>query len=65
MVMVTGKYFIIYIIYSGYQVGRPVIGGFMDTSENNTGFIERTSINIWKPGNTHFPSKKKILPLLH
>ncbi|XP_029917024.1 tectonic-2 [Myripristis murdjan] len=33
----------------GYQVGRPVIAGFVDTGENNTASIERTSINLWKP----------------
>ncbi|XP_069379889.1 tectonic-2 isoform X6 [Paralichthys olivaceus] len=33
---------------TGYQVGRPVIGGFMDILDNNTGSIQRTSINLWK-----------------
>ncbi|XP_053276772.1 tectonic-2 isoform X1 [Pleuronectes platessa] len=32
----------------GYQVGRPVIGGIMDIFDNNTGSIQRTSINLWK-----------------
>ncbi|TMS03546.1 Tectonic-2 [Larimichthys crocea] len=33
----------------GYQVGRPVIAGTVDTLDNNTGSIQRTSINLWKP----------------
>nr|XP_020458144.1 tectonic-2 isoform X2 [Monopterus albus] len=33
----------------GYQVGRPVITGIMDTFANNTGSVQRTSINLWKP----------------
>ncbi|KAM7416660.1 hypothetical protein PAMA_018627 [Pampus argenteus] len=33
----------------GYQVGRPVIAGIVDTLENNTGSIQRTSINLWQP----------------
>ncbi|XP_068594442.1 tectonic-2 [Brachionichthys hirsutus] len=33
----------------GYQDGRPVIGGNMDTPDNDGGSIQRTSINLWKP----------------
>ncbi|XP_068166589.1 tectonic-2 [Antennarius striatus] len=33
----------------GYQEERPVIGGIMDTLGNDTGSIQRTSINLWKP----------------
>ncbi|XP_019130650.2 tectonic-2 [Larimichthys crocea] len=33
----------------GYQVGRPVIAGTVDTLDNNTGSIQRTSVNLWKP----------------
>ncbi|KAM3867514.1 tectonic-2 [Diretmus argenteus] len=48
----------------GYQVGRLVIAGFMDTSGNNSRFIERTSINLWKPvsdGLCSFVEKRPIL----
>ncbi|XP_028270308.1 tectonic-2 [Parambassis ranga] len=33
----------------GYQVGRPVIAGSMDTLDNSTGSIQRMSVNLWKP----------------
>lgn len=39
---------------AGYQVGRPVIAGIVDTLENNTGSIERTSLHLWEPGNSDF-----------
>ncbi|XP_021477330.2 tectonic-2 isoform X1 [Oncorhynchus mykiss] len=32
----------------GYQVGRPVIGGIVDTLGNGT-VIQRTPVNLWKP----------------
>uniref|UniRef100_A0AAZ3P3A6 Tectonic-2 n=1 Tax=Oncorhynchus tshawytscha TaxID=74940 RepID=A0AAZ3P3A6_ONCTS len=32
----------------GYQVGRPVIGGIVDTLGNRT-VIQRTPVNLWKP----------------
>ncbi|KAM6964966.1 tectonic-2 [Aplochiton taeniatus] len=35
----------------GYQVGRPVIGGFLNTVDNDTEVIQRTSINLWRPVN--------------
>lgn len=36
---------------AGYQVGKPVISGILlDTFDNYTGSIQRTSISLWKPG---------------
>lgn len=38
---------------AGYQVGKPVISGILlDSFDNHTGTIQRTSINLWKPGKT-------------
>lgn len=41
---------------TGYQVGKPVIAGIMETVDNGTGLIQRTSVNVWKPGKTHHES---------
>ncbi|XP_071389185.1 tectonic-2 isoform X2 [Centroberyx affinis] len=49
---------------TGYQVGRPVIAGFVDTLENNTGSIERTSINLWKPVGDGLCSTAEKSPIL-
>ncbi|CAN9513217.1 unnamed protein product [Ophioblennius macclurei] len=48
----------------GYQVGKPVIGGIMNVSDNNTDLIERTSVNLWQPvsdGLCSTVEKKQIL----
>ncbi|XP_029960700.1 tectonic-2 [Salarias fasciatus] len=48
----------------GYQVERPVIAGIINTSDNNTGLMERTSVNFWKPvsdGLCSTAEKKQIL----
>uniref|UniRef100_A0A3Q3XIK7 Uncharacterized protein n=1 Tax=Mola mola TaxID=94237 RepID=A0A3Q3XIK7_MOLML len=37
------------VFLNGYQVGRPVIAGIVQTSDNNTGAVQRESINLWKP----------------
>lgn len=63
----TVKHFVLKILYkilytlllwltqtsemAGYQVGRPVIAGILDTVENNTGSVQRMPINLWKAGN--------------
>ncbi|GAA6224742.1 tectonic-2 [Lates japonicus] len=48
----------------GYQVGRPVIAGIVDTLDNNTGSIQRTSINLWKPVSDGLCSANKKKPIL-
>ncbi|KAM3610704.1 uncharacterized protein V6R79_007620 [Siganus canaliculatus] len=48
----------------GYQVGRPVIAGIGDTSDNNTESIQRTSINLWKPVKDGFCSTAEKKPVL-
>ncbi|XP_044052251.1 tectonic-2 isoform X2 [Siniperca chuatsi] len=48
----------------GYQVGRPVIAGILDTLDNNTGSIQRTSINLWKPVSDGFCSTAEKKPVL-
>uniref|UniRef100_A0A3Q1EPH6 Tectonic family member 2 n=1 Tax=Acanthochromis polyacanthus TaxID=80966 RepID=A0A3Q1EPH6_9TELE len=48
----------------GYQVGRPVIAGIEDTSENNTGLIQKTSINLWKPVTDGLCSAAEKKPVL-
>ncbi|XP_026198338.1 tectonic-2 [Anabas testudineus] len=49
----------------GYQVGKPVISGILlDTFDNYTGSIQRTSISLWKPvsdGLCYTAQKKPIL----
>lgn len=49
---------------TGYQVGLPVIAGVVDTLENDTGSIQRSSINLWKPGKTHKVMLSITVPLL-
>ncbi|XP_075882100.1 tectonic-2 [Nelusetta ayraudi] len=34
----------------GYQIGRPLIAGVVQALGNNTDVIQRTSIELWKPG---------------
>ncbi|KAF7665533.1 hypothetical protein LDENG_00140250 [Lucifuga dentata] len=48
----------------GYQVGMPVIAGIMGTSENNTGSIQRTLINLWKPVGDGLCSSAEKKPVL-
>ncbi|XP_070820082.1 tectonic-2 [Chaetodon trifascialis] len=48
----------------GYQVGRPVIAGIVDTLDNDTGSIQRTSINLWKPVSDAFCSTAEKKPVL-
>ncbi|XP_070690149.1 tectonic-2 [Pempheris klunzingeri] len=48
----------------GYQVGRPVIAGMEDTLDNNTGLIQRTSINLWKPVSDGLCSTAERKPVL-
>ncbi|XP_047447852.1 tectonic-2 [Mugil cephalus] len=48
----------------GYQVGRPVIAGILDTLGNNTGSVQRTSINIWKPVSDGLCSTAEKKPVL-
>lgn len=36
---------------TGYQIGRPLIAGVVQALDNNTGAIQRTSVDLWKPGN--------------
>lgn len=40
---------------AGYQIGRPLIAGVVQALGNNTDVIQRTSIDLWKPGNLHLP----------
>uniref|UniRef100_A0A671WEH5 Tectonic family member 2 n=1 Tax=Sparus aurata TaxID=8175 RepID=A0A671WEH5_SPAAU len=48
----------------GYQVGLPVIAGIVDTLENDTGSIQRSSINLWKPVGDGFCSTAEKKPVL-
>ncbi|KAM8760492.1 tectonic-2 isoform 1-T1 [Acanthopagrus schlegelii] len=48
----------------GYQVGLPVIAGIVDMLENDTGSIQRTSINLWKPVGDGFCSTAEKKPVL-
>ncbi|KAM7018134.1 tectonic-2 [Tautogolabrus adspersus] len=48
----------------GYQVGRPVITGIVDTLDNNTGSIQRTSISLWKPVSDGLCSTAEKKPVL-
>ncbi|XP_076006845.1 tectonic-2 [Genypterus blacodes] len=49
----------------GYQVGRPVIAGNADVSENDPGSIQRTSINLWKPVGDGLCSSTERKPILY
>ncbi|XP_068559232.1 tectonic-2 [Cebidichthys violaceus] len=48
----------------GYQVGRPVIAGTLDMLDNNTGSVQRTSINVWKPVSDGLCSTAEMKPVL-
>nr|XP_046243359.1 tectonic-2 [Scatophagus argus] len=48
----------------GYQVGRPVIAGIVDTLDNYTGSIQRTSINLWKPVSDGLCSAAELKPVV-
>ncbi|XP_028314137.1 tectonic-2 isoform X1 [Gouania willdenowi] len=52
----------------GYQVGRPVIGGFINTlgnnTNNNTDLIQKMTISIWKTVNDGLCSTADQKPLL-
>lgn len=49
----------------GYQVGKSVIGGIMNSSmDNNTGLIQRALINLWKPVNNGLCSTAETKPVL-
>ncbi|KAA8592250.1 hypothetical protein FQN60_017705, partial [Etheostoma spectabile] len=48
----------------GYQVGRPVIAGIVDTLDNNTGSVQRTSINLWKPVSDGLCATAETKPVL-
>lgn len=48
----------------GYQVGRPVIAGIVDTLDNNTGSVQRTSVNLWKPVSDGLCSTAEMKPVL-
>ncbi|XP_029296014.1 LOW QUALITY PROTEIN: tectonic-2, partial [Cottoperca gobio] len=48
----------------GYQVGRPVIAGIVDTLENDTGSVQRASINLWKPESVGLCSTAEMKPVL-
>ncbi|CAK6966535.1 tectonic-2 isoform X1 [Scomber scombrus] len=48
----------------GYQVGRPVIAGTVDTLENNTSSIDRTSIHLWEPVSDGLCSTAEKKPIL-
>ncbi|XP_069034181.1 tectonic-2 [Embiotoca jacksoni] len=49
----------------GYQVGRPIIAGIEATLDNNTGSIQRTSINLWKPVSDGLCSTAEKKPVLY
>ncbi|XP_020791015.1 tectonic-2 isoform X2 [Boleophthalmus pectinirostris] len=49
----------------GYQVGRPVIGGILNTSiGNDTVLIARSPMHLWKPVNSGICSSADVRPLL-
>ncbi|XP_033829189.1 tectonic-2 [Periophthalmus magnuspinnatus] len=49
----------------GYQVGRPVIGGILNTSMgNDTVLIDRTPFHLWKPVNSGLCSTADMRPVL-
>ncbi|XP_042344716.1 tectonic-2 [Plectropomus leopardus] len=48
----------------GYQVGRPVIAGIVDTFDNDTGSVQRTSVNLWKPVNDGLCSTAEMKSVL-
>ncbi|XP_029367117.1 tectonic-2 isoform X2 [Echeneis naucrates] len=48
----------------GYQVRQRVIAGIADTLDNNTGSIQRTTINLWKPVSDGLCSTSDKRPIL-
>lgn len=51
----------------GYQAGKPIIAGAEDISDNdtnNTGSIQRTTINLWKPVRDGLCSSVEMRPAL-
>ncbi|XP_040050710.2 tectonic-2 [Gasterosteus aculeatus] len=48
----------------GYQVGRPVIAGTLDTLGNKSGSVQRTSLNVWKPVSDGLCSTAESKPVL-
>ncbi|XP_072289663.1 tectonic-2 [Eucyclogobius newberryi] len=49
----------------GYQVGRPVIGGILNTSIGNDSLlIERSPMHLWKPVNCGLCSHADVRPVL-
>ncbi|XP_062307808.1 tectonic-2 [Osmerus eperlanus] len=46
----------------GYQVGRPVIGGILDTFGNDTGAMQRTPIHLWRPVSSGLCNSAEIRP---
>ncbi|KAM8885356.1 tectonic-2 isoform 2-T2 [Spinachia spinachia] len=48
----------------GYQVGRPVIAGTLDTLDNYTSSVQRSSLNVWKPVRDGLCSTAEMKPVL-
>ncbi|XP_068461156.1 tectonic-2 [Clinocottus analis] len=48
----------------GYQMGRPVIAGTLDPLDYNTGSVQRTPINVWKPVSDGLCSTAEMKPVL-
>ncbi|KAK5871470.1 hypothetical protein PBY51_004351 [Eleginops maclovinus] len=48
----------------GYQVGRPVIAGIVDTLDNNTSFVQRVSVSLWKPVSDGLCFSAEMKPIL-
>ncbi|XP_034026182.1 tectonic-2 [Thalassophryne amazonica] len=47
-----------------YQEGMPVVAGIVDTLDNNTGGIQRSTINLWKPVGDGLCSSAEKKPVL-
>uniref|UniRef100_A0A3B5AJM0 Tectonic family member 2 n=1 Tax=Stegastes partitus TaxID=144197 RepID=A0A3B5AJM0_9TELE len=60
--MLTTRYSAVFL--NGYQVGRPVIAGIEDISDNSTGLIQRSSINLWRPVSDGLCSTAEKKPIL-
>lgn len=39
---------------TGYQIGRPLVAGVVQAQGNDTDVLQRSSIDLWKPGNVYF-----------
>lgn len=49
----------------GYQVGKPVIGGFnANSTASDADSIQRTSINLWKPVNNGHCTSANVKPVV-